>query len=111
MYVRELADSIRSDKRLDPFLRYFLLSRTLDYAAKGNSLLRPELQATLSKLRDDKIDLAAKWMDPEDSAARAVRLRAERALESIGDKDLIDAWNDATAKAGKVWQPIFATKR
>jgi hypothetical protein len=97
-YVRELAVSILHEKRLDPCLRHFLLSRTLEYAAAGNSLLGPELQGIMTKLRDDKIDLAAKWMDPDDAGARGIRQRAERALGLIEEHELAEAWERASQR-------------
>jgi hypothetical protein len=97
-YVRDLAESIWHDKHLDPFLRYFLLMRTLEFASKGNSLLMTELKSTLAKLHDDKVDLAAKWMDPDDTAARAVRQRAERVLATIGEKDILAAWERSSQR-------------
>ena len=81
--LQQIAESLRTDRELDPFLRYYFLLRVLDFAAEGNSILAIELQPIIRGMRGAEVKLAAKWMDPKDDEAQASRKHAQLALDHI----------------------------
>lgn len=99
-FTKELAQSLIDNHKLDRLLQHFLLVKTLEYAGTANSLLRQELKAVLIKLNDDKIDVAAKWMNPDDEGAKIARQAAERALSLLGKDELTNAWKQADQRTG-----------
>src|SRR5262249_11868810 len=76
---------LRSDRDLDPFLRYYLLLRTLEYARASDAFLEAELEKPVADLRDSKISLATKWMDPDDRDIARVRRAAGDKVAALGD--------------------------
>ena len=92
-YFDELSSSLLEAGDIDPFLRYFLLVRTLEIAGLGNQLLEGELAPTLAVLNDEQLDLSVAWMDPTDEAARNARERAGVLLADL--KDLPACWDKA----------------
>lgn len=94
-FLSELATDVLGDKHLDSVLKHFLLVKVLEQAGNGNSLLKRELKPTLARLEDDKIDPTAKWMDPDDSAAKVARQQATRALGLLGKGEVTEAWRRA----------------
>lgn len=83
--------------RLDPLLRHRLLVDLIDPMSAGDFQLQRELEPYKAKLDDARIDDAARWMDPEDEDAPAMRQIAEELLKEI-QPDLLAAWGKARAK-------------
>ncbi len=88
----ELAESLLAAADVDPLLRYVLLVRVLEAAADGNPFLKTELAELRQRLHDDQIDLSARWMDPEDRDAKAMRRTAERLLRRVKSDALKQCW-------------------
>lgn len=82
-YFRELAETLLKANKVDPFLRYLLVLKTLEFAGRGDSLLEQELAPLLEKLNDDDVDRAVAWMDPFNEPAKKARLRAQELLGKI----------------------------
>jgi hypothetical protein len=81
--LREIAEELRNDRELDPFLRYYFLLRVLDFAKEGNSILAVELEPVIKELQGAAVKLSARWMDPKDDEAQTARKNAQRALISV----------------------------
>ncbi|MGC1272319.1 MAG: hypothetical protein WBC44_01325, partial [Planctomycetaceae bacterium] len=94
-YLLELCRSVRSADTLDPFVRHLLLTELLSAAADGNVFLAESLTEVRSRLSDDSIDPAARWMDPDNAEASLSRQRSEAALGRISMADLDAAWRVA----------------
>jgi hypothetical protein len=81
--LEDIAEALRNDRDLDPFLRYYFLLRVLDFAKEGNSILATELEPIVKDLRSTAIKLSAKWMDPKDVEAQTARKNAQAALAQV----------------------------
>jgi hypothetical protein len=81
--LREIAEGLRTDHDLDPFLRYYILLRVLEFAKEGNSIAAGELEPVIKELQGFQVKLAARWMDPKDDEAQTARKTAQRALNSV----------------------------
>jgi len=55
---------------VDPFLRYLLVLKSIEFAGSGDSLLQQELAPLFRKLNDDEIDRSIPWMDPKTNRLR-----------------------------------------
>lgn len=108
-FFKTYSARILQEPELDDFLRYFLLVRTLEYAAAGDWGLQRELEPYLQRLRDDRIDLAARWMAPNDPDTGKSRRFAQEALARLGD--LASVWNAARERTGEIERQIFRTPR
>lgn len=108
-FFEKLSSRILEEPELDDFLRYFLLVRTLEYAAAGDVGLRRELEPYLRRLRDDRIDLAARWMVPNDPDAEKSRRFAQEALARLGD--LSGVWDAAQEGMGEMEQRLLRAPR
>lgn len=84
-----------SAEGLDPFVRHLLLTELLTAAGDGNSFLAESLAGVQSRLQDDDIDPAARWMDPDNAEAASVRQRAAAAVRRVSAADLDAAWRAA----------------
>jgi len=82
-YFQELSETLMKADRLDPFLRYLLILKTIDFAGQGDSLLEEELAPVLHKLNDDEIDRSVAWMDPKSNSAAKARTRAREVLTAL----------------------------
>ena len=94
-YLLELCREVRSADAFDPFVRHLLLTELLAAAADGNMFLEESLTDVRSRLTDDGIDPAARWMDPDHEKARLTRQRSEAALARVTAADLETAWRVA----------------
>lgn len=108
-FFKTYSTQILKEPELDDFLRYFLLVRTLEYAAAGDAALQRALEPSLQRLRDDRIDLAARWMVPNDPEAAKSRRFAQEALARLGD--LSSVWDAARESTGEIERRIFQTPR
>lgn len=79
----ELSDTLRKAGEVDPFLRYLLVVKTLEFAGFGDHLLELELAVVLDLLNDDELDRTVAWMDPDNTAADKARERAKELLAKI----------------------------
>ncbi len=82
-YFHKLTTTIVKSNEMNPFLRYLLVLKTLEFAGRGDSLLETELDGLLEKLNDDAIDRSVPWMDPESSTAKFARDRAIELLAEV----------------------------
>lgn len=89
---------VQTNPKLDHLLRHFLLVKSLEHAGSANSSLKIELKPILAKLDDDKIDLAARWMDPDDAKAKVAREQAGRVLSLLDKNELAEAWSRAEGR-------------
>ena len=104
-YLQKVSQSLITTKDVDDFLRYFLLLRTLQYAASGNSFLDAELKKTLGSLDDSQMDLSASWMDPFDPTAKSARQLAAVLTKRVTDLD--GAWKRAAVSQEHLSQELF----
>ena len=82
-YFQELSETLLKADKVDPFLRYLLVLKILEFAGRGDQLLEAELTPLLAKLNDDEIDRSVPWMDPTNEPAKAARTRAVELLAKI----------------------------
>lgn len=82
-YFLDLTQSLLKAEKMDPFLRYVLVLKSLEYAGRGDRLLELELTPVVRKLQDDEIDRSVAWIDPTDKAAGEARERARELLATI----------------------------
>ena len=82
-YFLELTETLLKADKVDPFLRYLLILKTVEYAGQGDHLLERELATVLEKLNDEEVDRSVPWMDPTSESARKARLRATELLAKV----------------------------
>jgi len=82
-HFRTITETVLSADQVDPFLRYVLVLKTLEFASLGDRLLEDELASVLEALRDDDIDRSVAWMDPFNPSAEKARARAVELLKSV----------------------------
>jgi hypothetical protein len=99
-YMQDLVISLEEAKEIDPFLRYFLLLQTLEFAARGNFFLGAELESCLNELHDPDMDLSVSWMDPVDPATKSSRQLASNLLKRATGVEAI--WKRAAAAQQKL---------
>lgn len=104
-FLKDLSVSLVAAKDIDPFLRYFLLLRTLEFASQGNSLLARELQSYLKEMSDGEMDLSVSWMNPKDSAARGSRQLAAVLIRHAAAVE--EAWKRAAVEQQKLSNDLF----
>ena len=105
-YFLALAERIIEAESLDEYVRFDLLKRTLETAADGNIFLEESLGEHLTMLRTDRVDPAARWMDPDDRNAQAARREAAAVLKRL--PELTPAWNNAIALQEKLTASVSA---
>ena len=105
---QKLTAQLLNAKSVDPFLRYFLVLRTMKYAGLGNSLLEAQLVQPLKLLNEGKVDLSVAWMDPDDEAARKVRNRAADLISELKPEVLNAAWDKLAQSQKALSQGLFA---
>jgi len=94
-YLLELASEIRSSPDLDAFLKFDLLKRTLEAASATSPFLTAPLKPHLTALQTNRVDPAARWMDPDDANANDARVAARDIVARL--PDLAAAWTQAAA--------------
>ncbi|MBC7817120.1 MAG: hypothetical protein IAG10_09560 [Planctomycetaceae bacterium] len=104
---QKLTTQLLNAKSVDPFLRYFLVLRTMKYAGLGNSLLEAQLVQPLKLLNESKVDLSVAWMDPDDEAARKVRNRAADLISELKPEVLNAAWDKVAQSQKALSQGLF----
>ena len=82
-YFYDLSDTLHKATQVDPFLRYLLLLKTLEFASIGDHILESELAAVLDLLDDEELDRTVAWMDPDNKKADKARERAMELLAKI----------------------------
>ncbi len=107
-YHRDLTKELLAAQSIDPFLRYFLLVRSLQNASLGNALLEQHLSKYLTELEKHKIDLSVSWMDPDDQAGNQARELAKEALSDLRSEHLAEAWEQAEKEKQSLSQKILA---
>ena len=105
---QKLTTQLLNAKSVDPFLRYFLVLKTMKYASLGNSLLDAHLVQPLKLLNESKVDLSVAWMDPHDEAAWKVRKRADELLSDLKPEVLAAAWEKLAQSQKALSQDLFA---
>jgi hypothetical protein len=76
----DLTGKLLNARDVDPFLRYLLVLKTLEFAGQGDLLLDRELIPVIDNLNDDDLDRSVAWMDPLSKSAEAARVRAAELL-------------------------------
>lgn len=99
--LSELAVAIQVEPGLDPFLRWWLLRRTLSDAGEGDLFLTRSLSRLLDDLQSDAIDPSAMWMNPEREDAAPSRQAAERVLAKLSAARIAAAFDDAAKAADR----------
>jgi|GEM_PF-1308678 len=105
---QKLVTQLLNSKSVDPFLRYFLVLRTMKYAGMGNSLLDPHLVQPLKLLNESKVDLSVAWMDPDDEAAQKIRKRAADLLFDLKPDVLNAAWENSSQSQKALSRDLFS---
>lgn len=105
---QKLVTQLLNSKSVDPFLRYFLVLRTMKYAGMGNSLLDPHLVQPLKLLNESKVDLSVAWMDPDDEAAQKIRKRADDLLFGLKPDVLNAAWENSSQSQKALSRDLFS---
>jgi hypothetical protein len=103
----EIAELLRSDRDLDPFLRFYFLLRVLEISRDGNSFLAAEFEPLLQELRGAGVNLAVRWMEPKDSDSQAARRSAQTALAAV--KPLKDLFDRSASRRLEFQNQLFET--
>ena len=103
-YLLTLATRIQADNAMDPLLRYLLLRRTLELAARGDVYLKQELESVLNLLDDDNIDLTTRWIDPTNEEAGPFRQQALKVLKKV--PELMPIWQRADDRETQLLQAL-----
>jgi hypothetical protein len=106
-YFQKLTSTIRGDDDLDPFLKYLLLLRTLEYAAEGSQPLATALSEEIAELQRAKVDLTVRWMDPGNEEVAASRKAADRAIDKL--EELTSAWKESADTQQRLQQRAHET--
>jgi hypothetical protein len=106
-YFLDLAQSVLKADQLDPFLRYLLLLKTLEFAATGDVFLEQELDGLLSQLNDDKLDRSVAWMDPYNEPAKKSRDQAKELLLLVSPGNLEEQFQRAEQRAQELQNELF----
>lgn len=109
-YFRELSPSILKADQVDPFLRYLLLLKTLEFAALGDSFLEQELEPILSRLNDDKVDRSVAWMDPKNENAKKAREQAKELLSFVSPLELDKCFERADDRTNQFGRELFVAQ-
>lgn len=106
-YFEKLTSSIYDNAELDSFLKYLLLLRTLEYAAEGSPSLAVTLKDEITELRQAKVDLTLRWMDPRNEEIEPSRKEASRALGRL--KGLASAWKESAVARQQLQRRVGET--
>ena len=107
-YFRELTESLLKADKVDPFLRYLLVLKTLEFAGLGDHLLEQELAPVLKELNDDELDRSVAWMDPLNKSADAAKKRALELLAKVPPLEPIFA--NAVKRQEQLEREVFAVR-
>ncbi len=106
-YLNNQAANVLKATEVNPFLRYILVLKILEFASQGNSLLAVELKKPLNDLNDDPPDMSVSWMDPLNTAAKDARDRANTLIKRITASSLSNAWARAAAAQERLSADLF----
>lgn len=107
-YFLDLTETILKNGQLDPFLRYLLLLKTLEFASLGDFFLEQNLEPVLTSLNDDKLDRSVAWIDPHDKNAKEARNRAKELLATV--PPLEPLFNRAKERQKQFGHSLFTPK-
>lgn len=107
-YFLDLVQAILKADSLDPFLRYLLVLKTLEFASLGDSFLEQELEPVLAILNDDSLDRSVPWIDPYDKNAKVARQRSKELLMNV--PALEPLFKLATERQNQLENALFAVK-
>ena len=82
-YFQELMTTLINADKVDPFLRYLLILKTVEYAGRGDAILEEELAPLRDRLSNAQIDQSVAWMDPTNANAESARQSAKEVLEQL----------------------------
>ena len=74
---------IQADRDMDPILRMNLLQRVLTVGGRGSYCLEKAFGRHLEWFKEAKINVLAKWLDPDDKEAAEARSAAAARLQSL----------------------------
>jgi len=107
-YFHELTETLLKTDKIDPFLRYLLVLKTVEFAGRGDYLLELDLAPLLEKLSDNEIDRSVPWMDPISKSAEAARVRASEILANLPPIEPI--FTSATKRQEQFERSLFALR-
>ena len=107
-YFRELTETLLKADKVDPFLRYLLVFKSVEFAGRGDHLLELELAPVLERLNDDELDRSVPWMDPKSETAKGSRLRAGELLAKIPPLEPI--FKSVTKRQEQFERELFALR-
>lgn len=102
---QEAAETWLAARQLDPFLRYLLVSKTLEFASLGDQILEQDLAPLLEALQDEHLDRSVAWMDPWNAGAIQARDRAGKLLTHI--PPLAPLFAAASRRQAQLEQDVF----
>lgn len=82
-FVQELITTLINADKVDPFLRYLLILKSVEYAGRGDSILESELAPLREFLSNAQIDQSVAWMDPHSASAESARQAAKEILQQL----------------------------
>lgn len=108
--LRGLAEGLLKADTIDPFLRYLLLLKTVEFAGRGDSILEQQLTGLLQKLNDEEIDRSVPWMDPNSQSAAIARRRAAEIVAAIPLDSIAPLFDAADQRQSQFEHAIFAPR-
>ena len=106
----ELITALLKADKVDSFLRYLLVLKTLEFAGRGDLFLETELSPILEALNDDEIDRSVPWMDPKNKSAIAARSRASEHLSTVSIDSMGTIFTAASKRQGQFEHTLFAPR-
>ena len=107
-YFREITTSLLKADKIDPFLRYLLVLKTLEYASLGDQFLDQELAPVLMMLNNNDLDRTVAWMDPLNKMADTARKQAQALLAKMPPLEPIFA--NAAKRQQQLERDLFARR-
>ncbi len=80
---KERSLQLLAEPKIDPFLRYLLLYKLVEFAGRGDLLLEEELRPVKRHLDEAGIDRTVAWMDPENGRANKARELSADCLKKL----------------------------
>lgn len=107
-FFQELTSNLINADKVDPFLRYLLILKTVEYAGRGDSVLEAELAPIRERLSNAQVDQSVAWMDPHSPQAESAR---QTAKEVLGQLPAIEAlFTNAKARRKQLETLAFAPR-
>ena len=108
-YHQKLVTQLLDAQSVDPFIKYILVLKTLEYAGLGNLLLEEHLARPLKLLDAKTVDLSVPWMDPDNKETLKANKRAAELLKELNAVIMKSAWNGLAQSKKAISGDIFET--